>query len=73
MAKGHEPLSQSLAFHIKLAATLNAKANPKAASVKLRLAAILRFQLSLLLAWLAFAIFSFQIKKRRPTAFSLDR
>jgi hypothetical protein len=29
VAKGHEPLSQSLAFHIKLAATLNAKAKPR--------------------------------------------
>jgi hypothetical protein len=48
-----------MAFHIKLAATLKAKANPKAASDQLRLAAILRFQLSLLLGWLAFAIFSF--------------
>jgi hypothetical protein len=34
-----------MAFHIKLAATLKAKANPKAASDQLMLAAILRFQL----------------------------
>jgi hypothetical protein len=26
---GHKPLSQSMAFHIKLAATINAKAKPR--------------------------------------------
>jgi len=29
VAQGHKPLSQSMAFHIKLAATLNAKAKPQ--------------------------------------------
>jgi hypothetical protein len=59
VAKGHESLSQSMAFHIKLAACSKLY-RPEAASVKLRSAAILRFQLSLLLFWLAIAIFSFQ-------------